>query len=144
MQYSYTENISMVQGRGSTEQRYTAAPLVCVSVNMCCSQTDLVAFLCLVVPVGVREMDVAARLLHHPLDVVATFANNVGVLCVGHVHLQSYPVTLTSREEKVRVRWWLISLMVSGAWCFEKGASCYACIQKGFKNKQYWPKKAEY
>lgn len=49
-------------------------------------------------------MDVAARLLHHPLDVVATFANNVGVLRVGNVHLQSYPVTLMSRKERVRVK----------------------------------------
>lgn len=71
------------------------------SVNRCCSLTNLVAFLCLVVPVGVWEMDVAPRLLHHPLDVVATFANNVRVLCVGNVHLQSYPVTLTSRKERV-------------------------------------------
>lgn len=49
-------------------------------------------------------MDVAPRLLHHPLDVVATFADNVRVLCVGNVHLQSYPVTLTSRKENVRVK----------------------------------------
>lgn len=58
------------------------------------SLTDLVAFLRLVVPVGVWEMDVAARLLHHPLDVVATFADDVGVLRVGNVHLQRYPVAL--------------------------------------------------
>lgn len=42
-----------------------------------CSLTDLVAFLRLVVPVGVWKMDVAARLLHHPLDVVATFSDDV-------------------------------------------------------------------
>lgn len=46
-------------------------------------------------------MDVAPSLLHHPLDVVAPFANNVRVLCVGNVHLQSYPVTLMSRKERV-------------------------------------------
>lgn len=58
------------------------------------SLTDLVAFLRLVVPVGVWKMDVAARLLHHPLDVVATFSDDVRVLCVGDVHLQRYPVAL--------------------------------------------------
>lgn len=45
-------------------------------------------------------MDVAPRFLHHSLDVVAAFANNVGVLRVGHVHLQSYPVALVGREEE--------------------------------------------
>lgn len=47
-------------------------------------------------------MDVASRLLHHPFDVVATFANNVGVLRVGNVHLQSYPVTLMSTKRGSR------------------------------------------
>lgn len=73
-------------------------------VNLCCSLTNLVAFLCLVVPVRVWEMDVAPGLFHHPLDVVATFANNVRVLRVGDIHLQSYPVTLMSRRERDRVK----------------------------------------
>lgn len=73
-------------------------------VNLRWRQTNLVAFLCLVVPVGVWEMDVTARLFHNPLDVVATFANNVGVLRVGNIHLESYPVTLMSRKERVGVR----------------------------------------
>ena len=60
-----------ISQRGSTQ---------CQSVL--CGSTNLVAFLRLVVPVGVWEMDVAPRLLHHPLDVVATFADNVRVLCV--------------------------------------------------------------
>ena len=89
------------------------APPVCVIGNLHSSQTNLVAFLCLVVPVGVWEMDVAARLLHHPLDVVATFANNVGVLRVGNVHLQSYPVTLMSRKQRVRLKRWLMTLAVA-------------------------------
>lgn len=62
------------------------------------SQTNLVALLCLVVPVGVWKVDVAARLLHHPFDVVAAFSNNVGVLRVGNVHLQCYPVTLMKQR----------------------------------------------
>lgn len=48
-------------------------------------------------------MNVAASLLHHPLDVVATFSNDVGVLRVRDVHLQCYPVALVrgrSEEEK--------------------------------------------
>lgn len=70
------------------------------SNNPCGGHTNLVAFLGLVVPVGVWEVDVATRLLHHPLDVVATFSNNVRVLRVRDVHLQSYPVALISRKEK--------------------------------------------
>ena len=68
------------------------------------SPTNLVAFLCLVVSVGVWEMNVAPCLLHHPLDVVSTFANNVRVLCVGNVHLKCYPVTLKSRKDKAGVK----------------------------------------
>lgn len=45
-------------------------------------RSDLVAFLCLVVAVGVGEMDVTARILHHLLDVVASFADDVRVLSV--------------------------------------------------------------
>lgn len=82
----------------------TPASLRLHNVNLCCSPTNLVAFLGLVVPVRVWEMDVAPCLLHHPLDVVATFANNVRVLCVGNVHLQSYPVTLMGRKERVGVK----------------------------------------
>ena len=64
------------------------------------SPLHLVALLCLVVAVGVGEVDVAARLLHHSLDVVATFADDVRVLCVRDVHLQSHSVTLMRREEQ--------------------------------------------
>lgn len=60
---------------------------------------NLVAFFCLVVPVGVWEMDVAPRLFHHPLNVVATFANHMGVLCMGNIHLQSHPVALKRKKE---------------------------------------------
>lgn len=68
------------------------------------SPTNLVAFLRLVVPVGVGEVDVAARLLHHPLDVVAALADHVRVLRVGHVHFQSHPVALKSRREREMVK----------------------------------------
>lgn len=44
-------------------------------------------------------MDVAARLLHHPFYVVATFANNVGVLRVGNIHLQRHSVTLGGERD---------------------------------------------
>lgn len=44
-------------------------------------------------------MDVAARLLHHPFDVVATFADHVGVLRVGNVHLQRHSVALAGEEK---------------------------------------------
>lgn len=47
-------------------------------------------------------MDVAARLLHHPFYVVATFADNVGVLRVGNVHLQRHSVTLTGEQKDQR------------------------------------------
>lgn len=46
-------------------------------------------------------MDVAPRLLHYSLDVVAAFANDMGMLSVGNIHLQSYPVTLMSRKERL-------------------------------------------
>lgn len=62
------------------------------------SQTNLVALLCLVIPVGIWKVDVAARLLHHLFDVVAAFSNNVGVLRVGNVHLQRYPVALMKQR----------------------------------------------
>lgn len=68
----------------------------CVRV---CSHTsgirsDLVALLRLVVAVGVGEVDVAACILHHLLDVVASFANDVGVLGVRDVHFQSHAIAL--------------------------------------------------
>lgn len=44
-------------------------------------------------------MDVAARLLHHPFYVVASFSDNVGVLRVGNIHLQRHSVTLARRRE---------------------------------------------
>lgn len=48
----------------------------------------LVAFLSGgVVAVGVGEMDVARRDFHHLLDVSTPFADDVGVLRVGHIHL---------------------------------------------------------
>lgn len=43
-------------------------------------------------------MDVAAGLLHHPFDVVAPFADNMGVLRVGNVHLQRHSVALPGQE----------------------------------------------
>lgn len=45
-------------------------------------RSDLVALLRLVVAIGIREMDVAARILHHLLDVVASFANDMRVFGV--------------------------------------------------------------
>lgn len=56
--------------------------------------SHLVAFLRLVVPVGIGKVDVAARLLHHLFDVVAAFADDVRVLCVRDVHLQRNAVAL--------------------------------------------------
>jgi ABC-type glutathione transport system ATPase component len=45
---------------------------------------------------------VATRVLHHLLDVVASLADDVGVLCVGHVHLKGYPVTLLGKGRRRR------------------------------------------
>lgn len=45
-------------------------------------------------------MDVATRVLHHLLDVVASLADDVGVLCVGHVHLKGYPVSLLEERKE--------------------------------------------
>ena len=39
--------------------------------------------------VSVREVNVAARLLHDFLDVVASFADDVAVICKTDVHFQS-------------------------------------------------------
>lgn len=55
---------------------------MCTRWHLSMIRSDLVALLCLVVAVGVREMDVAARILHNLLDVVASFANDVRVLGV--------------------------------------------------------------
>lgn len=57
-------------------------------------KSDLVALLRLVVAVGVGEVDMTARVLHHLLDVVAPFADDVRVLGVRHVHLQGHAVAL--------------------------------------------------
>ena len=40
-------------------------------------------------PIRVREVNVAARLLHDFLDVVAAFADDVAVVCKTDVHFQS-------------------------------------------------------
>ena len=62
--------------------------------GLCVCEAHLVALLRLVVAVGVGEVDVAARLLHHLLDVVPSLPDDVGVLRVGYVHLQGDPVAL--------------------------------------------------
>lgn len=54
----------------------------------------LVTLFRLVVPVGVWEVDVAARVLHHFFNVVTALANDVGVLCVRDIHLQRDAVAL--------------------------------------------------
>ena len=55
----------------------------------------LVALLaCGVVAVGVREVDVTGSDPHDLLDVPAPFTDHMGVLRVGHVHLQSHLVHL--------------------------------------------------
>lgn len=41
------------------------------------SESHLVALLSLVVAVGVREVDVTARVLHHLLDIVSPFADDM-------------------------------------------------------------------
>lgn len=56
------------------------------------------------VPVGVREVDVAARLLHHLLDLEASFANDVRVVGVGHVHFQSHAVLLKNINNAISSR----------------------------------------
>lgn len=58
----------------------------------------LVAFLSLIIPVGVRKMDVATSFFHHFLDVVSSFTNDMRVLCVRHVHLQCDTVTLVENN----------------------------------------------
>ena len=42
----------------------------------------LVAFLCLVVPVGVWEMYVTSGVVHYPFNVVAALADHVRVFCM--------------------------------------------------------------
>lgn len=56
--------------------------------------SHLVTLFHLVVPVGVWEVDVAARVFHHLFNVVTTLADDVGVLCVRDIHLQRDPVAL--------------------------------------------------
>jgi hypothetical protein len=51
-------------------------------------------------------MNVAAGVLHDALDVVAAFPNDVRMLRVRHVHLQSHPRTL--EREKGRLTFMLI------------------------------------
>jgi hypothetical protein len=57
-----------------------------------CRETDndrsyLITFFCLVIPVGVRKVDVTARILHDFLDIVTTLAYHMGMFCVWDVHL---------------------------------------------------------
>ena len=73
--------------------------LLIVHIQWCLSPY-LVALLRLIVAVGVGEVDVATRVLHHLLDVVASLADDVGVLCVGHVHLKGYPVSLLEERKE--------------------------------------------
>ena len=47
----------------------------------------LVAFLQLIVPVGVWEVNVTSRILHHLLNIVASLPDDMGVFRVRHVHL---------------------------------------------------------
>ena len=49
--------------------------------------THLIALFQLVVPVGIWEVDMTSRVLHHLLDVVASLPYHMGVFRVGHVHL---------------------------------------------------------
>lgn len=51
--------------------------------------------------IGVREVDVTGRGLHHLLYVPTTFSNDVGMLRKGYVHLQSHLVYLLFTKSKV-------------------------------------------
>lgn len=62
--------------------------------------SHLVAFLSgSIVAVGVGEMNVARRDLHHLFDVPTTLPDHVRVLCIGHVHLQSHLVYLEGAQK---------------------------------------------
>lgn len=62
---------------------------------MLLSSHHLVAFLSgNAVTVGVWEMNVTGRDLHHLFDVATTFPDHMRVLRVGHVHLQGHLVYL--------------------------------------------------
>lgn len=54
----------------------------------------LVAFFCLVIPVGIWKVDVASCFFHHLFNVVATFADYMGMFCMRNVHLQGDPIAL--------------------------------------------------
>lgn len=88
-------------GRGwgiKSHWNYTYFPLkTTVRRSVKCQLRDcyLIAFLSRsIVAVGVREMDVTGCDLHHFFYVSTTFPDDVGVLGIGHVHLQSYLVHL--------------------------------------------------
>lgn len=75
--------------------------------------SDLVALLCLVVAIRVREMNVAARILHHLLDVVASFANDVRVLGVWNVHFQSHAIALRYQADRRVTKALLVQTVLS-------------------------------
>lgn len=51
-----------------------------------------------IVSVRVGEVDMAACFLHDLLNVAAPFPDHMGVLSVGHVHLQSHLVNLETHK----------------------------------------------
>ena len=54
----------------------------------------LVAFFCLIIPVGVWEVDVASCFFHHLFNIVAPFADYMRMFCVWDIHLQGDPIAL--------------------------------------------------
>lgn len=48
-----------------------------------CEKTKhLVAFFCLIIPVGIWKVDVASCFFHHLLNIVATFADYMRMFCM--------------------------------------------------------------
>lgn len=54
----------------------------------------LVAFFCLVIPVGIWKVDVASCFFHHLFDIVATFADDMRMFGMWNIHLQGDPIAL--------------------------------------------------
>lgn len=64
-------------------------------INSSCEKTKhLVAFFCLVIPVGIWKVDVASRFFHYFFNIVATFADYMRMFCMWNIHLQGDSIAL--------------------------------------------------
>lgn len=73
--------------------------------SSCKKTKHLVAFFCLVIPVGIWKVDVASCFFHHFFNIVATFADYMGMFCMWNIHLQGDSITLYGNKVLILDAW---------------------------------------